>query len=133
VMSLCIGPCLLLSPACSAEGRYLSAVRDLNMPPVLDSTRLSPAAQWKVTGQGISNVMHPHKVRMNQLVLVHKCEHRLVGEQGRERAARLGAAGIGYRAQVLLPAHAACAPVASMCQLLLLLLLLSTEAVLHRC
>jgi hypothetical protein len=103
------------------------------MPPVLDSTRLSPAAQWKVTGQGISNVMHPHKVRMNQLVLVHKCEHRLVGEQGRERAARLGAAGIGYRAQVLLPAHAACAPVASMCQLLLLLLLLSTEAVLHRC
>lgn len=53
---------LLPLPACSAEGRYLSAVRDLNMPPVLESTRLSPAAQWKVTGQGISNVMHPHNV-----------------------------------------------------------------------
>lgn len=50
----------------SAEGRYLSASRDLAVPPVLDSraTRASPAAHWRVTGQGITNVAHPHKVRV---------------------------------------------------------------------
>jgi hypothetical protein len=49
-------------PKRSAEGRYLSAVRDLSVAPVLDSTKLTSAAQWKVSGQGISNVLHPHKV-----------------------------------------------------------------------
>lgn len=47
---------------CRAEGRYLSAARDLNVPPVLDSSKVSPSAQWKVSSQGITNVQHPHKV-----------------------------------------------------------------------
>jgi hypothetical protein len=48
---------------CSAEGRYLAACRDLSQPPLLDQQRVTPAAQWRVTPQGLVNVQHSHKVR----------------------------------------------------------------------
>lgn len=46
----------------SAGGRFLSAARDLNAAAVLDSSRLTPSAQWKVSGHGITNAHHTHKV-----------------------------------------------------------------------
>ncbi|KAF6259623.1 hypothetical protein COO60DRAFT_1687876 [Scenedesmus sp. NREL 46B-D3] len=44
-----------------AEGRYLSASRELSQPLVLEQQRVVPAGQWRVTSAGLVNVQHSHK------------------------------------------------------------------------